>query len=78
MQLGKIRVIRNVGEFKDLDDMSKLKEVVESESRKKFKKTGQKNHEKMGKFITLIEKKLGVPVKILSFGASVHDKIYLD
>ena len=71
-------VIRNIGEDKDLDGESKLREVVENECRKKFKKIGQKNHEKMGKFIALIEKKLGVPVKIISFGASVHDKIYLD
>lgn len=67
-----------VGELEGVDYEAKVREVVEKESRRKFKKIEEEKLEKMGKFIALIEKKLGVPVKILSFGASVHDKVYID
>lgn len=70
-------VLRNLDEIKvdNLDE--KMKSHFEEECQKKFKNLDLELKNKMGRYLAVIQKMLGIPIKILSFGATCSDKLLL-
>lgn len=69
---------QNLDEVRDQNLDNKLKEIIEIECKKKFKDVKEENNINLGSYVAVIQKLLGVPFKILSFGASFQDKIFVE
>ena len=70
--------IFDLDKLEGCEENHNLKIIVENECDKRFKNVEKSLIKKLGRYIEVIQTKLDVPIKILSFGATHSDKIYID